>query len=319
MKKVLTILPEDPIEAFHQINNFLRISALFKNASFTVFCTREVAPFFKLVHPEAVFVEYEGKSRALFSKEFDAWGREFSGEEFGLCLMLERRPDISLLYLAGKTAAPVRAGYFGAGEFPFLNMQVNPSPKRPYRADQNALMANVFGASDRIKVRWSVSKETTDEIAHMARELAVSPDARIIGVDVGLFVPAFGAEWTRQLCAALSTNTTVTCLLVEGEPSEEVSGFCASVKSPLFSNLSASRWAAIIVRSACIISGKSVLFELANLLGKPVVGVFEKDLCDRYCRECATTWGIPLSRSPGQDTIQSIADAMRTMDGKGKM
>jgi ADP-heptose:LPS heptosyltransferase len=319
MKKVLAILPEEPVEAFHQISNYIRISGLFHDASFVVFCTREVRPYFQQVHPQAAFIEYERRQRFLFSKEFDEWGKELHDEEFDLCLMLERSPDASLLYLAGKTAAAVRAGYCGAGEFPFLNLQVNPSSKQPYLADQNALMANVFGAPKAVPIGWSVSKETIDELSHMARELSISPAARLVGVDAEFLFNAFGAEWTRRLFDAFSkSGDDVFCSLIDGEPSEELSEFLTSLNIPVFSNLSASRLAAILTRCVCTVSGRSVLFELANLLCKPVVGIFEKDSCSRYCRQSASTRGITYTAQPDHATIQSIADAVHTITGAGK-
>ena len=319
MKKVLAILPEEPVEAFHQINNYLRISALFKNATFTIFCTQKVGPYFQQVHPQATFIEYDREARGLFSGEFDAWGNEFNKEEFDVCLLLERCPDVSLLYLAGKTAAPVRAGYYGAGDYPFINMHVNPSPKRPYRAEQNALMAHVFGAPDGIKMNWSVSKETIEEIKHMARELNISPSSRIVVVDVGLFFTDFGPEWTQHLCTALkATKGYACCLYIEGEPIDALSEFVSSMQFPVFSNLTASRCAALIVRSACIISGKSVIFELSHLLQKPVIGVFEKDLLSRYCQQSVLTKGIAYSALPDKATIHSIVGLVSAMDGAEK-
>ena len=309
INKILAVLPEEPVEAFHQINNYLRISSFFKNAKFVIFCTREVAPFFKQIHPEASITEYDRSVRYLFSPEFNAWGKEFNREEFDVCLMLERNPDISLRYLAGKTAAAVRVGYVGAGDFPFLNMHINPSPKRPYLSDQNALMAGIMGAADRIKVRWSVSKETMEEVSHLARERAIPVSSRLGCIDVGYFYRAFGADWTCKLCAAISSkNELAWCLLTEDEPDAGLAECIGSLRLPVFSSLSASRCAALLSRSECVVSGVSVVFELANLLRIAVIGVFEKSILSRYCRESDSTRGVGYTGKPDRTTIEAIVE-----------
>jgi hypothetical protein len=317
MKKILVLLPEDPVEAFHQINNYLRIAPLFKNAKVSIFCTKNVGRFFRLVHPDAEFNEYEISSRFLFSREFTAWGKIFSKEEFDLCLLLERSPDISLLFLVGKTVAPIRAGYSGAGDFPFLNIHVTPSGKRQYLADQNSIMAQIFGASERAKMHWRVSKETVDEITLMMRESNVDEATRLIGIDAGLFYTAFGFEWTRQLCNMLKAGKNRTCcLFIDGEPDSGLSEFVSSMRLPVFSNLSPSRYAALVVRCACFISGRSVFFELTNLIGKPLIGVFEKAVCSIYCKQSVSTRGITYSLTPDESTIRNIADLVDSLEKK---
>jgi len=130
IKKAFIILPEDPIEAFHQIPNYLQIAAHFDKASFFIFGTDKASEFFRHIQPDASFFEYIPSQRFLFSKEFKKWGKVFSKEEFDLCLIMEHSPDISLLYLAGKTAAAVRVGYKKAGQFPYLNLHVNLMPRQ---------------------------------------------------------------------------------------------------------------------------------------------------------------------------------------------
>ena len=319
IKKILAILPEEPVEAFHQINNYLRISAHFKHASFVLFCTKEVAPYFKQIHPEAVVIEYDRAVRHLFSSEFDAWGKELGAEEFDFCLMLERSPDISLLYIAGKTAAPVRAGYCSAGDFPFLNMHINPSPKRPYLTDQNAIMAGVFGAPDRIKIHWSVSKETVEEVAHLAREASIAPSARLGLIDVGCFFKTYGASWTQKLCAAVTVNKTITwCVVTTDAPDEALADFIATLGLAVFSNLSAPRCVALLSRSVCVVSGISVIFELAHLLHRPLIGMFEQDLLERYCRKSDTTAAVAYVGKPDQNSIQKIVELTATRDALEK-
>jgi hypothetical protein len=319
IKKALVMLPEDPVEAFHQINNYLQIAALYRSTSFFLLCTGKVGAFFKHVHPEATIVEYDPSQRFLFSRQFSEQGRVFSREEFDLCVVLERTPELSLLFLAGKTAAPIRAGYTEAGAFPFLNMHVNPSKEQRYRTEQNCVMARALGASDGIRMNWSIAKETMEEISHMVRELHVAPSARLVGIDVGLFFSAFGPDWTEMLCNKLKENKTVSYYCyVDEEPDETISPFLSLMEIPVFSNLSPSRCAALIAKSTGIISGRSVFFELANALKKPIIGVFEETECAAYCQGSVLTKAITYSTAPDSSVIEKIVLYVNNPDATRK-
>ena len=307
ISRALVILPEDPVEAFHQIVNYMQIAVYFETASFVIFCTGKVSAFFRYIHPEATVIEYDVAQRYLFSHEFDEQAKIFSKEEFDLCLVLEHAPDISLLFLAGKTAAAIRAGYTEAGAFPFLNMHINASPDKRYRSEQNCVLARALGATIEKKVHWSVSKEAQEEIAQMFHEFSIPSAARLVGIDVGLFYPVFGEEWTQALCNELKKNKTFSyyCYIAE-ELDESVSPFAASLGLPLFSKLSAPRSAALVARSTGIISGKSIFFELANLLKKPVIGIFEEKQSAIYCQQSAVTKAATYSSTPDRGVIEKV-------------
>jgi hypothetical protein len=316
IKKALVILPEDPIEAFHQINNYLQIASFYQNATFSLLCIEKIGALFKHVHPEAFIYEYEPSQRFLFSRQLSALGASFSKEEFDMSVILEHTPDISMLFLVGKTAARIRAGYTEAGEFPFLNMHVNLSKKQRYRAEQNSVMARVLGATGSIKMQWSVSKETLEEISHMLYELHLSPSSRLIGVDVDCFYKVFGPDWIEMLCRRLREKDVSFYLYTQGEPDGTIPQFLSEMGSPVFSNLSAPRCAALIMRSVGVISGKSIFFELANMLGKPAVGVFEEKERAVYCRESVFTKAVSYSTTSDRSIIEKVialADAQENM------
>ena len=319
IKKVLVILPEAPVDAFHQIKTYLGLTALFKNAAFSIFCTHENGVLFQQVHPEASTMEYDPSQRRLFSQDFQAWGKHFKKEEFDLCVLLEPSPDISLLSLAGKTASPIRAGYAGSGEFPFLNVHVNPSAARKYLSDYNFMIARMFGAPDKTTARWSVAKETVEEIAHMLHEFHIQPMFRLVGIDAGFFFSVFGETWTGTLVNKLKAVDAFSYYVYnDGEPEEAAYRFLHECKVPVFANMTPSRSAALISRSDFIVTGKTVFFELANLLQKPVIGLFDKSEIDRYCRQSPSTYGITFDSSPGLTTVERIVHILESADGRKK-
>jgi hypothetical protein len=173
--------------------------------------------------------------------------------------------------------------------------------------EQNRVLARALGAPEGSKVNWTVSKETDEEISHMLRERQIPPGVKLVGVDAGLFFRLCGAEWTETLCARLKEKTAGLCYAYsEEEPDPEGGAFLSSVGFPVFSNLSTSRSVALIYRSVGIISGKSVFFELANMIRKPVIGVFEEKECALYCRETATTKAVAFCAAADRGSIDKI-------------
>jgi ADP-heptose:LPS heptosyltransferase len=316
INKILVVLPEGPVDAFHQIKTYLGLTTLFKNAAFSVFCTHDVGVLFQQIHPEAEITEYDMSQRYLFSRDFHVLGKRFNKEKFDLCVLLEHSPDISLLSLVGKTASPIRAGYKGSGDFPFLNVHVNPSIARKYLSDHNFMIARIFGASDKTMVRWSVAKETMEEITHMLHEFQILPMSRLVGIDAGFFFAAFGETWTGTLINKLKAVGAFTYYVYNyGEPDDETYRFLYAHGVPVFANMTPSRSAALISRSDFVVTGKTVFFELASLLQKPVIGLFEKNEIARYCRQSSTTHGIVFDSLPGQTTVEHIVDILEAANG----
>jgi ADP-heptose:LPS heptosyltransferase len=79
-----------------------------------------------------------------------------------------------------------------------------------------------------------------------------------------------------------------------------------------------SRSAALISRSDFIVTGKTVFFELANLLQKPVIGLFEKSDIERYCRQSSSTNGISFDSLPDLTTVERIVHILESADGRKK-
>ncbi|MBN1758807.1 MAG: hypothetical protein JW863_10835, partial [Chitinispirillaceae bacterium] len=130
VKEVLIILPETPLEVLHQLKNVISLMTLFKHAGITLLCEHSVASYIKMI-PGLNIVEYDAQDH--FSTEFSRMAQQFRGG-VDVCLLLDAAPALPMLYLAGSTAASVRAGYCDAGDYPFLNLHVRPSPSRVYLA-----------------------------------------------------------------------------------------------------------------------------------------------------------------------------------------
>jgi ADP-heptose:LPS heptosyltransferase len=269
-------------------------------------CERRVTPFFKTIAGVAEFIEYDDESRYLFSTEFEGIGHDIRNGHYDLCVMLEPSPDLPLLYIAGQSAAAVRVGFAGAGDYPFLNLHVNPSQGTTNLSDRSAVVASVLGMPARARTQWSVAKEAVDEMGHLLREMGVDPASRLIGVDGEYFFRHFGKQWTQSLLDMLKTKQHVCYFYAFGLPEQEATAWMEQQGLPLFSSIPVPRSAALVDRSEFIVAGPGVLFELADLLKTPVAGVFTSEEFDMLCRESDTTKGLRLTSRPDDATIASV-------------
>jgi ADP-heptose:LPS heptosyltransferase len=322
--KILVLLPEDPLAALHQVSGLVALAARFRDARITVLCQRLVTPFFRMLTAVNDFIEYDCRQRYLFSKDFTRIGKAINNERYDMCVMLDNDPPMALLYLCGQSAAAVRIGFAETGGvgsgYPFLNMQVKPSQRCAYSTDRGLLLASMLGAQVQTKMRWSVAKDSIAEVNLLLGEMKIDPSSRLVGIDAGYFLRVFGAQWTQSLIEKLQdlwrdksssvpATTRWTCYLFSyEEPDEKTSEWLGRHGLPVFSNLTASRCAALVNKSGFVVAGATVLFELADVLRRPVIGILTDSQFDAYCRESETTRGLRYSKRPDQSTIDTVGN-----------
>ena len=306
--KFLVILPEDPLAALHQVSGLVALAGHFRDAHITVVCQRLVTPFFRMLTAVDDFIEYDCRERYLFSKEFLRMGKAVAGMHFDACVMHDRSPHLALLYLCGQSASPVRIGLCGAGEYPFLNLTVRPSPDRSYSTDLGLLLAAMLGAKAQNKIRWTVAKEALSEVNLLLGEMKVAPSSRLIGIDAGYFLQAFGEKWTQSLVDKLRNRQSTCYLFSHAEPDEKASEWLKRQDMPVFTNLAASRSAALVYKSEFIVAGATVLFELADVLHRPVIGILTEAQFGAFCRESETTRALRYAdgKRPDQEVIDAV-------------
>jgi len=305
-KRALVIAPCDPLWALHQLACVISITAHCKGAHVTVMCERRVTPFFRTIAGIAEFIEYDDEARYLFSTEFERIGHDVRDGHYDLCVMLEPSPDLPLLYIAGQSAAAVRVGFVGAGDYPFLNLHVSPSQSTTNISDRSALVASVLGMPARARTQWSVAKEATEEVGHLLRETGVDPGSRLIGIDGEYFFRQFGKSWTQSLIDMLQTKQRACYFYSFGLPEPDSTAWMERQGLPVFSSIGVPRSAALVDRSEFVVAGPGVLFELADLLKTPVAGVFTSEEFDMLCRESDTTKGLRIASGPDDATIASV-------------
>jgi ADP-heptose:LPS heptosyltransferase len=314
IKNVLVVLPPGKLQVLHQLGNIFELISFFKQATLTLLAETTCAPLAGLLAGVTI-VEYPLDSKKLFSADFNDFNIRFSGM-FDVCCLLTPTEDLPLLYCAGRTAAPVRIGYAGAGGEPFLNLHVNPLPSRVLASDWNSALAEVLGAKKLRAMKWLIAKETVAEIDHLLKEYHFDAKARPVGVDALFFRRAFGVVWADSCMDALAPLiNNHGYLFAEATSDQAEITWLGRFNLPVVANLSIPQTAALAARSGLIVTGNSLLFGLAALLSAPAVGVFGKKERDENCPPLPTVKGITYEKKPDAGTIEEIKRAMGELVG----
>ena len=124
-----------------------------------------------------------------------------------------------------------------------------------------------------------MAQKTTEETNHLIRELKINPDVPLLGFDAVPFVRTFGIEWTESFLHRIGELHLGTIYFhVENQRTEQELVWLCKQNVPLFADLSASRLAALVSKSKCIISCNTPMYALAGLLHRPAFGFFKAEM-----------------------------------------
>lgn len=311
--KVLVILPPSNLQVLHQLENIAALKAFFRNAEITLLCETLSVPLARMVEGTAI-TEYALKEKRLFSSTFSGFNRSFSGGVVEVCCLLTGSEDVPLLYLAGRTGAPVRAGYAGAGIFPFINLHVRPSPERTYLTDRNCAMAEALGAGTTKRGAWPVARQPRVEIDHFLKD---NRHPRSAGIDALFFHRVFGAEQAKGIIKAMVPfANNAFYLYADKIPDAAEIQWLSQFDLPCIRNITTAQIASLVSSSTLIVSGNTLLFGFAALLGKKAIGIFKKDELDTYCPKMPWVRSIVYDRESNAETVSEIIRAVAELSSK---
>lgn len=316
LKNVLIIMPEDPFEAMLHISTIIGLTALARNAEVALVCTNSVAPLFGTIRRIKEIHEYDPALRHVFSPFMKQLAQSINQHPVDVCLILEKKCDLSLLLLAAKTGAPVRAGFYAEHQFPFINVRFRLSETATQRSDRHLDIIRLFGPVPAMRNRWSVSREAIEEARYLLREMRISPDTRFACVDGRYFFNEFGESWSRETISRIGKLglSCVSLAVDDGPlPNSGSDGGTGDFQIPAFSRLPVSRSAALIRLAAIVVAGRSTLFELARLVGTPTVGVFADSESQSVSQPDPQLRIISYISGPDEPTIDSVIENARSL------
>ena len=313
-KKVLIILPPGRLQVLHQMKNAAALIALFGKARVTLCAEARTGPLAAMIGA-AEIVEYRAEEKQLFTAQWSALAKRFHGA-FDVCCLLVRAPDLPLLYLTGRTAAPLRIGYAAAGEYPFLCMRINPSPDLHYLTESNCAMAETLGGKRKRERRWSVAEETAAEIDHLLLESRLPAGVPLIGIDAVSLGRGFGVAWAEACIEAVRSAAPGAAFYLYGDERvdpERAKRF-GRFHDPLIAELTVPQTGALLRRTTVAIAGNSLYFGLAAHIGIKSVGIFQGMEIAFYCPEEPGIKGIAFAaQAPDSGVIDRVAAAVKEL------
>jgi hypothetical protein len=146
----------------------------------------------------------------------------------------------------------------------------------------------------------------------MLKDFSVPVGAWLGGIDARLFYYSFGKSWAEELISQLNLiNNSVWYLYAKSISEQTFLTWLKTREMPVFYEISPSRLGALLLKSNVVLSGKTVLFELANLLNRPAIGLFKENEITQYCRLTSQSIGVPYSEKPDEQTISDIYEKVR--------
>lgn len=314
ISSAVIVLPESLFEAIHQIDNLMALRATLTHAQIFYLCERNVAGFFQSMSSAVTIVEYDRDERFLFSASFAQCAATVIAQEPQIAILLEKEPDLSLLSFMSRTGARYRIGYEGSGEFPFVNLHVRPIDAVTYLPEANSSLARCLGAPPQKPVRWMASKEAREGLGQFLGEVGFAPSARLIGVEGHHFHSRFGEAWTAQLLSRLGEIPDhVLYCIPERNADEAALAWLKAHGLAIIPPMRLPRLTALIHRSETLVTGNTVNFQLARLLDRPAIGLFDRACMDKFFKPTAAARGIAYERQPTEESAESVVTCVREL------
>ncbi|MFP4416292.1 MAG: glycosyltransferase family 9 protein [Chitinispirillaceae bacterium] len=317
-EKILIILPEEPFMALQQVETVVSMVSHFSRSEITLFCEQSVAAYFKKIKGITSILTYEKTERFLFSRDFRTYGKVLARERFDVLFFLEKAPKPALLSIVIQSSVPLRISYEGVGDFPFFNFRVRPSENRIFMGDQNLYLLEALNIPVQKNIRWSVSKQGMEELEQLLQEHTIDSDAELLLVDINYVNQLCGKEWASTLIQELESRFAETqlCLYSSDTSNQGFVNWLQTFSIPVLSDLSSSRIAALVRRSSVVISGRSLLFQLAHLLGVAAIGIFLPDEVATMYRPTGSSKAVECGRKPDEDVSQKVIESVGELIGK---
>ncbi|MDD5674331.1 MAG: hypothetical protein PHC61_09215 [Chitinivibrionales bacterium] len=306
---LLIVMPDDPIDALHRIPLCVALRTRFKDAAVTVLTTAAVGPYLKGLQELVRIEEYDGAGRYIGSKLIWPKASWLFAQHFSMTLLLERNPDDALLVWCGATAAPIRAGFAGSGQYPFLNMQFQGSQEHADAVNSNNFIASLFTTVIRSNFQWMVSPQTIDETRSFLHEYKIPAMLPLVGIDLDYCAGRYGTSWLEALVKRCKELPEVTLYAYSGsEPDEAAMIKLQKLAVPLIVNLPVPLLAGLLHQSALVISGKSICGELALLLHKEVICLVTAAEAADFTAAAPSCSLVMIKQKPDSATIAVIAE-----------
>jgi len=212
------------------------------------------------------------------------------GRRYDACFLFNRDENPLHLFLMAHSGAALRVGFTGGDLSPFINLSVRPRNGTVYEGDRYESMFRSLGVKiTRSRLKWNIAKNMEKDVEALLVQAGYKIEKPLIGIDISPSMS--GREFPPDLLkglireAAGMTNAEIILFHSRGRDA-------GTVKNPSFSGRnvvnipedSIAFASAFVCRCDLIIALNNLIYQLAVMMDRPAVGLFESAEVGRWAR-----------------------------------
>jgi ADP-heptose:LPS heptosyltransferase len=321
-RRVLLILPENPCEVVLTQKCIIALKALRRNMEIDVIAESANRDLIKS-NPYVDRGTFYGAGELLYNHSaFRQLTAAISGRAYDICFLFCRSDNPLFLVLAVQSGAPLRVGFAGPGVSPFINVSVRPSDASVYEGDRAESLIRPLGVKiSKSRMQWNISKNAEKDVEGVLAQAGYRAGRPLAGVDLS---PSrghrpFPAGLARELFSGLSKAAGAELvpfyLAGNGRASApEINGPGKDTVSISQNNVSFA--AAFVHRCDLVICLNGLVYQLAVMLRRPVIGLFESAETRRWALREPGLLEIVEEKELKDIAAAAVAEKARAMLGR---
>jgi len=289
-RKVLLILPERPFELIlvqksivalkqHHENMVVEVIAetggkdIIRSNPYIDGCVFYRASEFYYNHPSFRELLYTLKAR-----RYDA------------CFLFNRDKNPLHLFLMAHSGATLRAGFTGRDFSPFINLSIRPRDASVYEGDRYESMFRALGVKiTRSRLKWNIAKNMDKDVEALLVQAGYKIGRPLVGIDVSPSMS--GREFPPDLLKGLirevagMNNAEIILFHSRGRDGGVIKKLSFSDRNVVnIPEDSISFASAFVCKCDLIIALNNLIYQLAVMMDRPAVGLFESAEVGRWAR-----------------------------------
>jgi len=200
---------------------------------------------------------------------------------YDACFVFKQEVSVLDLIVAAQSGAPLRVGFAGGENAPFLNLTVRPRKDIEYEGDKTESLVRTLGVkTTRSRLKWNIAKTTERDVEGLLVEAGYRIDQPLIGLNISpsIMGRTLPPDLIITLAMELRKNSNAEIILFHSgmrdaadiKALEELNRHVVPISEDKISFA-----AAFVYKCDLIVSLNNLIYQLAIILDRPVVGLFE--------------------------------------------
>ena len=212
------------------------------------------------------------------------------GRRYDACFLFNRDKNPLHLFLMAHSGATLRVGFTDGDYSPFINLSIRPRNEAVYEGDQYESMFRTLGVKiTRSRLKWNIAKNTEKDVEALLVQAGYKIERPLIGIDVSPSMNGreFPPDLLKGLIGEVTGMNNAEIILFhsrgrDGNTIKNLSFFNRNVVNIPEDKISFA--SAFVCRCDLIIALNNLIYQLAVMMDRPVVGLFENAEVRRWAR-----------------------------------